>query len=359
VNAGVAQDTAANTNAASTSSDNSVTLDTAGPTLTISQAAGQMDPTNNPSVNFSVLFSEPVTGFTDSDVTAGGTADGTKIATVTGGPTTYNVTVSGATGNGTITATVNAGAIQDTVGNPSGAATGDGLVTLDTTAPTVTGVSSTLADGSYKAGQVIPVTVTFSELVTVTGAPQLTLETGTTDAVVNYFSGSGTTTVIFHYTVAAGHTSADLDYAVTTALALNGGTVKDAVGNNATLTLPALAAAGSLGANKNLIVDTTPPSLTSMSAACVFGSGSNYTCGGTYATASGDLPANLSVAIFKASDNTVVPPGAVIPSIIGGGSWSGVSGTGLANKMDFYAKLTQSDAAGNTTTVQSANFSRG
>ena len=42
------------------------------------------------------LFYQPL-------VNGGGTADGTKIATVTGGPTTYNVTVSGATGNGTIT----------------------------------------------------------------------------------------------------------------------------------------------------------------------------------------------------------------------------------------------------------------
>ena len=53
--------------------------------------------------------------------------------------------------------------------------------TYDTTAPTVTGVSSTLPNGSYRAGQVIPVTVTFSEPVTVggTGTPQLTLATGT------------------------------------------------------------------------------------------------------------------------------------------------------------------------------------
>ena len=65
-------------------------------------------------------------------------------------------------------------------------------MTLDTTAPTVTGVSSTLANGSYKAGQVVPVTVTFSEAVTVTGTPQLTLALSPNRAV-NYSSGSGTT----------------------------------------------------------------------------------------------------------------------------------------------------------------------
>ena len=131
----------------------------------------------------------------------------------------------------------------------------------DTTAPTVTNVTSTSADGSYTTGAVIPITVTFSEAVTVTGTPQLTLETGATDRVVNYISGSGTNTLTFNYTVQAGDSSADLDYVSTTALALNGGTITDAALNAATLTLAAPGAAGSLGANKALVIGTTVPSL--------------------------------------------------------------------------------------------------
>lgn len=46
--------------------------------------------------------------------------------------------------------------------------------------PTVTNITSTKANGTYGAGTVIDVTVTFSAPVTVTGTPQLTLETGTT-----------------------------------------------------------------------------------------------------------------------------------------------------------------------------------
>ena len=42
--------------------------------MTIDQAAGQADPTNTSPVNFTVVFSEPVTGFTDTDVTLSGTA---------------------------------------------------------------------------------------------------------------------------------------------------------------------------------------------------------------------------------------------------------------------------------------------
>ena len=79
------------------------------------------------------------------------------------------------------------------------------------------------------------------------------------DAVVDYVSGSGDTTLIFNYTVASGHTSSDLDYTSTTALALNSGTINDAVGNVAILTLLNPGASGSLSANKDLIIDTEAP----------------------------------------------------------------------------------------------------
>ena len=136
------------------------------------------------------------------------------------------------------------------------------VYTIDRTVPTVTNVTSSAANGSYTVGAVIPVQVVFSEPVTVTGTPQLTLETGASDAVVTYSSGSGTSTLTFNYTVAAGHTSADLDYTSTTALALNGGTIRDAAANNAVLTLAAPGAAGSLGANKNIVIDTGAPTVT-------------------------------------------------------------------------------------------------
>ncbi|MBO6662228.1 Calx-beta domain-containing protein [Roseivirga sp.] len=135
----------------------------------------------------------------------------------------------------------------------------------DETAPTVTSVSSTTANGSYKASDVIEVTVTFSENVTVTGTPQLELETGTTDRTINYTSGSGTSTLTFNYTVQSGDVSADLDYTGTTALSLNGGTIKDGANNDATLTLATPGAANSLGANKALVVDTELPTVTSVS----------------------------------------------------------------------------------------------
>jgi len=127
-----------------------------------------------------------------------------------------------------------------------------------------TGVSSTASNGTYGAGAVIPITVTFAAAVTVTGTPQLTLSDG---AVVNYSSGSGGSTLTFDYTVAAGQTTsgANLDYASTTALALSGGTIVDGNGNNAILTLPTPGATGSLGANKNIVIDAVAPTVTGIS----------------------------------------------------------------------------------------------
>ena len=58
----------------------------------------------------------------------------------------------------------------------------------DTTAPTVTNVSSSTADGAYKAGQSVTITMTFSEPVTVTGSPTLALNSG---GSAGYSSGSG------------------------------------------------------------------------------------------------------------------------------------------------------------------------
>src|SRR6202007_1705651 len=137
------------------------------------------------------------------------------------------------------------GTIKDSGGNaanltlPTPGATGslgaNTNIVIDTTAPTVTGVSSTTANGSYGVGSVIDVTVTFSEAVNVTGTPELALNSGGTAI---YSSGSGTGTLTFPYTVAAGQNANRLDENSASALTLNGGTIKDSGGNAANLTLP-------------------------------------------------------------------------------------------------------------------------
>ena len=131
----------------------------------------------------------------------------------------------------------------------------------DGAAPIVTNVNSNTAAGRYEIGDVIDVLITFSETVDVTGTPQLTLETGGSDAVVDYTSGTTTSVLRFDYTVGSGHASNDLRYKATNSLALNSGTIKDRSSNAnvATRTLVAPGATNSLGANEALVIDGSVP----------------------------------------------------------------------------------------------------
>ena len=130
-------------------------------------------------------------------------------------------------------------------------------------APSITSVSSTNADGRYKAGSTITLTLRFDQLVDVTGTPTLELN-ASTGRFATYDSGSGTDTLRFTYTVAAGDNSSDLDYVGASSLALNGGTVTLAgdPSINAVLTLFTPGTAGSLGANNNIVIDGVAPTVT-------------------------------------------------------------------------------------------------
>ncbi|MCX6423287.1 MAG: Ig-like domain-containing protein, partial [Actinobacteria bacterium] len=211
---------------------------------------------------------------TDFDISDISTTSGTMSAFVGSSSTLYTATYTPASGfSGSATISVDAASFVDAGGLANSA--GTLTLTVDTTPPTVTAITSTNVNGYYGVGAVIDVTVTFSELVNVlsaAGIPSLLLETGTTDRAAAYLSGSGTNTVTFRYTVQAGDISADLDEQSASALAVNGGSIKDVAGNNATLTVPAPGAAGSLGANKAIVVDSVAPSApTALSAVGVGG----------------------------------------------------------------------------------------
>ncbi len=137
----------------------------------------------------------------------------------------------------------------------------DRNVTATFTLITVGSVTSPQGNGIFTTDATIPIELTFSESVVVTGTPTLALNTG---GVATYGSGSFTNKLTFNYVVAAGHATGDLDYAATDALALNGGTIKDALGNNATLTLPSPGGPNSLGAAKALVIDAVLPTLSAI-----------------------------------------------------------------------------------------------
>jgi len=114
--------------------------------------------------------------------------------------------------------------------------------------------SASTPDGTYVTGNTVDIEVEFSSLVNVTGTPTLVLETGVTDRSATYQSGSGTDTLVFRYSVQSGDASGDLDYVSNSSLSASGGSITGAVGN-AVLSLPQPGAAGSLGANRNIIID--------------------------------------------------------------------------------------------------------
>ncbi|MDD3342128.1 MAG: DUF4347 domain-containing protein, partial [Sulfurospirillaceae bacterium] len=218
--------------------------------------------------------------------------------------------------------------------------------------PRVDSVSATTANGSYKAGDVITISVAFSEAVTVSGTPQLTLETGTIDRTINYTSGSTTDTLIFSYTVQAGDTSADLDYMSTTALALNGGTiVSTSSGTTASLTLATPGTATSLGANKAIVIDTTAPAAPTLdlsSGSDTGSSNSDNITSDTTPTFTGTSEANVTVTLYDTDGTTSLGTA----TADGSGNWSITSSTLSSGAHTLTAK--QTDIAGNTSAASSS-----
>jgi hypothetical protein len=193
VPAGVAFNVLAEPNLASTFTDHWVDWSPGGPWVTIDQAAGQPIVDTTPPINFTVVFSAAVTGFTAGDVTIGGTAGGTKTATVTGGPDTYNVAVTGMTTTGYVIATVLAGAGVDAAGQPSRASTSSfNSVYWSSGGPEVT-VNQAADQADPTGTSPINFTVLFSAAVTGFTAGEVTISGtagGTKTATV---TGGGTT----------------------------------------------------------------------------------------------------------------------------------------------------------------------
>ena len=119
----------------------------------------------------------------------------------------------------------------------------------DTTAPTVTGATSSTANGSYTAGAAVNVSVSFSEAISSAGLT-INLNSGgslSTGALSGVPSYSGT------YTVGAGQTAADLS------IASVAGTIADAAANP-TID-PAVPAGQNIGDRAAIAIDTTAPTV--------------------------------------------------------------------------------------------------
>ena len=223
--------------------------------------------------------------------------------------------------SGTITDTVahdpNAAVLTVPTGASTGALAKNSSIAIDAIAPTVTNIVSTTANGTYGAGAVITIDITFSKAVDVTGVPTLALNDGGT---ASYVSGNGTSTLVFTYTVASGQSTPKLDSSSSSALS---GTITDTVAhdpNAAVLTVPTGASTGALAKNSSIAIDAIAPTVTNIV---------STTANGTYGAGA---VITIDITFSKAVDVTGVPTLALND----GGTASYSSGNGTSTLVFTY-----------------------
>ena len=276
-------------------------------------------------IQATVTFSKNVTGTPTLMLNIGGTG---RTAAYTGGSGTatlafaYTV-VSGDADTDGVSIDGLSGSIADDAGNAadltSATLGAQANHKVDTTVPTVSSVSLTstpAGNGYYKAGETVQATVTFSE--NVTGTPTLTLNVGGTSKSAASTSGSGTE-FVFGYTVASGDSDTD-------GISVDGlsGTIADAAGNAADLTN------AFLGAQANHKVDTTVPTVSSVSLTSTPAGNGYYKAGETVQ------------ATVTFSENVTGTP--TLTLNIGGTSKSAASTSGSGTEFVFGYTVVSGDA---------------
>jgi DNA/RNA endonuclease G (NUC1) len=245
-----------------------VKVDAIAPTVSSSTVPANGTYVAGQNLDFTVTYSEPVikTGspFVGVTLNTGGAVQAAYVSgTGTATLTFRYVVASGNLDTDGISVdpsiTLNGGTLKDTAGNNAATSVSfasTSAVFVDAVAPTVS--SSTVpGNGTHIAGQTLDYSVTFSEPVFVIGTPSVpvTLNTGGT-VQANLVSGAGSATLTFQYTIASGN--ADNDGVTTgSAIALNGGSIKDGAGNNAAVAVTFASTAG-------VLVDGVAPTVSSI-----------------------------------------------------------------------------------------------
>ncbi|WNW14299.1 Ig-like domain-containing protein [Pseudomonas sp. DTU_2021_1001937_2_SI_NGA_ILE_001] len=243
-NTGVA-DLAGNAGVGTTNSPN-FSIDTTQPVATIVVADTALASGGTSLVT--ITFSEPVTGFSNADLSV---ANGTLSAVSSSdGGITWTATLT-PTANIEDTTNVitlnNAGVQGQTSGNPGSGTTDSNNYVIDTKAPTATIV---LADNDLAPGETSLVTITFSEPVTGFGNANVTVANGTLSALSSSDGGITWTATL---TPATGVNSPS------NALVLNYTGVLDAAGNPGSGTVSSGNYAVGINTPPVTPVDPTPP----------------------------------------------------------------------------------------------------
>ncbi|GGU56886.1 hypothetical protein GCM10009504_12330 [Pseudomonas laurentiana] len=216
-------------------------------------------PTNSGSVSFTITFDEDVSGVDTGDfvLALSGTANGTITSATRIDGRTWTVVVGNLSGVGNLGLNLNGSGtgIVDAANNSvTGGLTG-ATYAIDRVAPSVTGVDVP-SNGTYVAGQTLDFTVRTDEAVLVdngNGNPRLaiTLDNGRV-VYAEYLSGSGGNGLVFRLNVTSGM-SGNTTFAVAQSIDLNGGSIRDASGNDANAGL------NNVGDTRGILVDAKAP----------------------------------------------------------------------------------------------------
>jgi hypothetical protein len=203
----------------------------------------QTTPTNistGSTISYSLVLSQSVSDLAVGDFQFGGTST-CNTPGLSGSGTTYTVTVTNCS-EGTLILQLKANSVTGTSTGPPSVSSANTVV-IDRTVPTISSVTAP-ANKTYIPSETPTFTVAFSESVTVTGTPRLTLTVGSTTEYANYVSMSDSKTALFRYTVASDPLEFDSDgIAISTTLDLNSGTIRDLATNslsNLTFSAPTL-----------------------------------------------------------------------------------------------------------------------
>ena len=182
VAANIATDAVNNQNTAATSKTVTVSVDTTSPGVTVSVPSG----TQNGAFSVTIMFTESVSNFVQSDVSLRGSAASITSWSANSSNTVYTATIT-PTASGTVTIGVAANVATDAANNQNTAATSK-TVSIDVDKPTVTiGVPSGTQINAFNA------TITFSE--TVSGFTQSDVSLSSSAASITSWRANSSNTV--------------------------------------------------------------------------------------------------------------------------------------------------------------------
>lgn len=311
-------------NQSGTSSSNSgagsVAISSLGPSISTFAPAGTL--TNSSSLTFNLVFSQSVTGIDASDFAVAGTGSSTCTkSSVTGSGTTYAIPLTGCS-QGTVFLTITANVATNGSSQTGPVSNTNSLsAIIDTTAPTISSVTTT--NGNYQAtsNANLNFTVGFSESVTVTGTPRIPITIGSTTRYANFLSLTDSKTATFRFTVTVNYSDIDLDgIAVNSPFELNSGSIADL----ATNAMTSLTFTPPVTSSVNVYQPPSAPTIDSITA-----NNASLTIYFSAGSANGSTVSNYKYSINSGAFTALSPTDAASPITI----------TGLTNGTTYSIKI--------------------